>query len=115
MKTNKAKQRRQILSNICQMCMCCIPFGIWELLFCPFPTPTLLFFCDLFFRTSGGTPWTDFGLPWGTRGPNLSSFGKISVATVLQISKTPAQQMSPTTPSRKEARMQTNFIDSQFK
>ena len=31
----------------------------------------------LVFGTSGGYPWTDFGLPWGTLGPICSKFQRL--------------------------------------
>ena len=74
------------------------------------------FFRDLFFGTSGRyPPWTEFGIPWDTPGQILSPFWKMLVANLLQSSKIPAQQISPTTPSKKQARMRTNFTDNQSK
>ena len=52
----------------------------------------LIYFCDLFFRTSGGyTPWTDVGIPLGTLGPIFLNCWKKCGTNLLQMSKTPEQ------------------------
>ena len=74
------------------------------------------FFCDLFFGTSGGVPpWTNFSLPWGILGPILSISCKISGAKLVQHSKIPEQQITPTTPSKNKQGFPNNFTDNQFK
>ena len=64
------------------------------------------FFSRPVFRNLWGVPpWTDFGIPWDTLDPILSLVWKIVIANLLQNSKIPEQQMSPTTPSKKQARI----------
>ena len=63
------------------------------------------FFRDLFFGTSGGTPLGRFWLPWDTLGPILLTFCKFRGASLLQISKIPEQQITPTTLSNIQARI----------
>ena len=58
------------------------------------------------FRNLWGVPPSiDFIPLWGTLGPILSRFWKISGVTLLPISKIPEQQIAPTTPSKNQARI----------
>ena len=50
--------------------------------------------------------WTDFGLPCGTLGPMFSTCWQSLGANLLKNSKIPEQPMAPTTPSKKQARIQ---------
>ena len=61
------------------------------------------------FWTDFGPPLTDFGLPWGTLGPILSTFWKMPVADLLQISKIPEQPLSPTKPSKNKQRFKSSL------
>ena len=58
-------------------------------------------FRDLFSEHLGCSPWTYFGIPWGTLGPIVSTVQKSVVANILQNSKIPGQQIEPITPSNK--------------
>ena len=60
---------------------------------------------DLFFGTSGGTPLDRCWPPLGTLGHILLTFCNIARATFLKISKIPEQQITPTTPRKKQARI----------
>ena len=64
-----------------------------------------LFLRPVFRNLWGVPPWTNFGLPWGILGPILSISCKLSGAKLVQNSETPEQQIAPTTPSKKQARI----------
>ena len=100
--TNAGKHRK-LSSKIRQTFKLWFPF--WSQLRDWFQGWRVLFSRPAFRNLWGYPHWTDFGLPWDTLGPMLSLVWKIWVATLLQNSKIPGKQMSPTTPSKKQARI----------
>ena len=63
--------------------------------------PQRVLFATCFSEPLEVPPWTDAGLSWGTLDPILQIVAKIPRASLLQISKTPGQQIAPTIPSQK--------------
>ena len=108
-------EHRKILPEICQTFRFRFPFWSqllelsWGSAFCLRPVLGNLW----------GVPhWTDFG--WrGPRlrplGPIFLTFWKIQAAIVFQNSKIAEQQMAPTTPSNKQARIKKHFADKHAK
>ena len=68
-----------------------------------------LFFATCFSEPLRGTPWNDFGLPWGTLDTILSILWKSVGANLLQTSKIPEQQIAPTTPPKTSKHPQTLY------
>ena len=74
------------------------------------------FFRNLFFGTSGGyPPWTDFGLPWDTLRPILSTVWKMLVANCLQNSRLQSNICNQPHLQKNKQRLTNNFTDQQFK
>ena len=98
---NDAEKHRKRLPNIRQIFRCWLP-----------PAPAR--FCSRpgFRNLLGVLPCTDFGLTWGHP---WSTFWNIWIAMLLHVSKIPEQHMSPTTPSKKQARINKDFTDNRFK
>ena len=77
--------------------------------------PGAFLFGTCFRNLWGIPPSTDFGLPGGTLGPILLTFWESLEAVLLQNSKIPGQEMAPTTPSKKQAKIQKHFTENQPK
>ena len=98
--------------NVSQICRLGLPFGSHLLGWFPFRRVCLP---SCFFGTSEGHPldrfWPPLGHPWS----DFLDFLINCRSSLVQVSKIPKQQLTPTTPAKTQASIQTNFTDNQSK